>query len=403
MLRGTGKLTFLFFIVIAVIVAYGAGFTIGKSQSRIVPIEGVHNTQLGQSETVDFSLFWDAWRILQEKYAGRDSFNYQEMVHGAIAGVAESLGDPYTLFMDPEETKRFRDDISGSFEGVGMEIGVRNRELTVIAPLEGSPAKAAGLRSGDVVVSVDGTFTHDITIDEAVSLIRGPRGSDVTLGVLRDTWTEVKDIVVTRAVIEIPSLAWEIREGNIAYIELFHFSEDASGAFATAATQVLASNADRIVLDLRNNPGGFLEVAVRIAGWFLERESVVVVEDFGGSEKEQTYKSRGNGRLGSYPMVILINQGSASASEILAGALRDHKGVSLIGEKSFGKGSVQELQSLAGDASLKITVANWLTPNGNHITDVGLEPDIMVELTPEDFDQEEDPQLDKALEIIKNL
>ena len=403
MLRGIGKVAVLFFIAAAVFGAYFYGFQVGKSEARIVPIEGVQNTQLGAPEAIDFSLFWDAWRIIQEGYATAATLDYQEMVYGAISGMVESLGDPYTVFMDPEDTKRFKDDISGSFEGVGMEIGIRNRELQVIAPLEGTPAKEAGLRPGDIIVRVDDTFTRNITIEEAVSLIRGPRGTDVTLSILRDGWSETRDFVITRAVIKIPSLEWEMRDGNIAYIQLFHFSEQASRTFQMAATSVLASSADRIILDLRNNPGGFLEVAVDIAGWFLERGQVVVVEDFGEEERETIYKARGNGRLGSYPLVILMNQGSASASEILAGALRDHKEVLIVGEKSFGKGSVQELESLSGEASLKVTVANWLTPQGNHITDVGLEPDVEVVKTQEDFDQELDPQLDKALELVKDL
>jgi len=325
------------------------------------------------------------------------------MVFGAISGMVKSLGDPYTVFMNPEDTKRFQDDISGSFEGVGMEIGIRNRNLQVISPLEGTPAKAAGLRPGDLIVRIDDTPARDLTLEEAVSLIRGPRGVDVVLSILRDDWTESREFSITRAVIKIPSLEWEILEGNIAYIQLFHFSEPAARIFGMAANGVLASSADRIILDLRNNPGGFLEVAVTIAGWFLEKDQLVVTEDFGEEGKERTYKAKGSGRLGSYPLVILLNQGSASASEILAGALRDHRGVMIVGEKSFGKGSVQELESLAGDASLKITVANWLTPNGSHITDIGLEPDVKVEMTPEDFEEERDPQFDKALEIVKNL
>ncbi|MDP4007446.1 MAG: S41 family peptidase [bacterium] len=403
MLRGTGKLAFLFFLVVAVLGAYVFGFQVGKSQARIVPIEGVQNTQFGQPSLVDFSLFWDAWRIIQERYAGNDSLSYQDMLYGAISGMVDSLGDPYTVFMDPEESKRFKDDISGSFEGVGMEIGIRNKELRIISPLEGTPAKEAGLRPGDVILQIDDTFTRNLTIEEAVSLIRGPRGSDVTLSIFREKWSEPKDFVVTRAVIEIPSLKWEMLQGDIAHIQLFQFSEQAGKTFSTAATQILSSPAERIILDLRGNPGGFLEVAVDIAGWFLERGQVVVTEDFGEEGKEITYKAQGNGRLGSYPIVILMNQGSASASEILAGALRDHKGVLLVGEKSFGKGSVQELENLFGEASLKVTVANWLTPLGHHITNIGLEPDVLVELTSEDFEQDLDPQLDKALELIEDL
>ena len=190
MLRGTGKLAVLFFIGAAVIGAYYFGFQVGKSEARIIPIEGVQNTQFGAPEAVDFSLFWNAWNTIQEKYAATDPFDYQEMVYGAISGMVESLGDPYTIFMDPEDTKRFRDDISGSFEGVGMEIGIRNRELQVISPLEGTPAKAAGLRPGDIIVRIDDAFTRNIAIEEAVSLIRGPRGTDVTLSILRSDWSE---------------------------------------------------------------------------------------------------------------------------------------------------------------------------------------------------------------------
>lgn len=403
MTRGTGKLAVLFFVGLFVVGAYFWGFQAGKSEARIVPIEGVVNLQEGQPESADFSLFWDAWRILQEKYAAKDSLNYQDMLFGAVSGMVEALGDPYTVFLDPEDSKRFQDDISGSFEGVGMEVGIRNRRLQVIAPLEGTPAKKAGLRPGDIIAAIDGTPAQDLALDEAVSLIRGPRGEDVVLTILRDDWTEPRDFSITREVIKIVSLEWEILQGDVAYIQLFHFSEPATRTFGAAANGVLAAGAERVILDLRNNPGGFLEVAVDIAGWFLERDQLVVTEDFGEQGKERVYKAEGNGRLGSLPLVILQNQGSASASEILAGALRDHKGVLIVGEKSFGKGSVQELEDLAGGASLKLTVANWLTPNGSHITDVGLEPDVLVEMTPEDFENNLDPQLDKALEIVKNL
>ncbi|MDA1337535.1 MAG: S41 family peptidase [bacterium] len=403
MIKGTGKLAILFFIGAMVIGAYFYGFKVGKSEARIVPIEGVKNAEVGQPEAVDFSLFWDTWGILQEKYAKAESFDYQKMVYGAISGMVDSLEDPYTVFMEPEDSRRFQDDISGSFEGVGMEVGIRDRQLQIIAPLEGTPAKKAGLRSGDIIVKIDDSPTRSLSLDEAVSLIRGPRGTNVTLAILRDDWTETKDIVVTRATIKIVSVKWEIRKDNIAYVQLIHFSEDASGTFSAAATGILASSADRIILDLRNNPGGFLEVAVDIAGWFLERDQVVVIEDFGEEGSEVIYKAKGNGKLGSYPVIILMNQGSASASEILAGALRDHSAVALVGEKSFGKGSVQELENLTGGGALKVTVANWLTPNGDHITDIGLEPDVQVEMTPEDFASELDPQLDKALELIRDL
>jgi len=288
---------------------------------------------------------------------------------------------------------------------VGMEIGIKKGQLQVIAPLEGTPAQKAGLRSGDKILKINDTETSDLTIDEAVDLIRGPKGTEVTLTIFREEWKKTKEIKLMRDVIEVPSLKREIKEidgQKIAYIQLYQFSENASFDFRKAAIEILTSPAQKIILDLRNNPGGYLEVAQDITGWFLEKGKIVVIEDF-GQGNEQEYKAQGPGTFSDYKVVILINQGSASASEILAGALRDNRGILLIGEKSFGKGSVQELEKLKEGSSLKITVAKWLTPKGQLITDVGLEPDIKVEMTEEDYEQDRDPQLDKAIEIIKGL
>ena len=347
---------------------------------------------------IDFSLFWDVWQKLEDKFYGE--LDYQEMIYGAISGMVESLGDPYTVFFDPEETKIFEEDVKGVFEGVGMEIGVRDGELTVIAPLEGTPAQKAGLRAGDKIVKVDGTSTADLTTDEAVKLIRGPKGTEVCLTIYREDWQENKEIKIIRDVVEIPSLDWQMKGDDIAYIRLYQFSASASYDFRSISREILVSPAKKIILDLRNNPGGYLEVAVDIAGWFLEKGEVVVIEDFGTIKED--YKADGPAKFVSYPVIVLINQGSASASEILAGALRDNRGVEIIGEKSFGKGTVQVLENLE-EGSLKITVADWLTPNGEIINEKGIEPDLEIEISKEDYDQEKDPQLDKAIEILKGL
>jgi len=315
--------------------------------------------------------------------------------------MVESIGDPYTVFFDPEDTKKFLEDITGRFEGVGMEIGIRNNGLQVIAPLEGTPAQKAGLRAGDRIIKVDGKLTTELTLEEAVTLIRGEKGTKVVLTIFRETWDAPKDIEIERAVIEVPSLKWELLEGNIAYIKIYHFSEKASFDFSRASIQILTSGAERIILDLRNNPGGYLEVARDIAGFFLKKGEVVVIEDSGREKRE--YKARGNAIFLGYPLVVLINEGSASGAEILAGALKDNLDIILIGETSFGKGSVQQLERLKGGSSLKITTAKWLTPQGKIITDVGLEPDIKVEMTEEDYQEGRDPQLDKAIEVIKEL
>jgi len=389
---GFKKTLISIFLVIVILASFGGGFYFGKSQCKICP-----------PEEIDFSLFWEAWAKLQEKFADKEKFDIQEMIYGAISGMVKSLEDPYTTFLNPEDTERFIEDVKGTFEGVGMEIGIKKGQLQVIAPLEGTPAQKAGLRAGDKIIKVDDTLTADITVDEAVNLIRGPKGTEVTLTIYREEWETTKEIKIVRGLIEIPSLKWELKDENIAYLKLYQFSEKASFDFSKAAIEILASPCQKIILDLRNNPGGYLEIAQDIAGWFLERGQIVVIEDFGAGEEQKIYKAQGNTSLAEYPIVILINQGSASGSEILAGALRDNRGIKLIGEQSFGKGSVQELERLKGGSSLKITVAKWLTPKGDLITDVGLEPDIKVEMTDEDYEEGRDPQLDKAIEIIKNL
>jgi len=386
------KVVISFFLVIVILASFGGGFYYGKLQCKICP-----------PEEIDFSLFWEAWAKLQEKFSDKEKFDIQEMIYGAISGMVKSLEDPYTTFLNPEDTKRFIEDVKGTFEGVGMEIGIREGQLQVIAPLEGTPAKKAGLRAGDKIIKVDDTLTADITVDEAVNLIRGPKGTEVTLTIYREEWETTKEIKIVRGVIEVPSLKWEIIDENIAYLKLYQFSEKASFDFSKAAIEILASPCQKIILDLRNNPGGYLEIAQEISGWFLERGQIVVIEDFGAGEEQKVYKAQGNTSLAEYPTVILINQGSASGSEILAGALRDNRGIKLIGEQSFGKGSVQELERLKGGSSLKITVAKWLTPKGELITDVGLEPDIKVEITEEDYEEGRDPQLDKAIEVIQKL
>jgi len=382
------------FLIIGLAVVFIAGFFIGKISvvCKFCP-----------PEEIDFSLLWEAWHKLEENYVNPERLDHQKMVYGAISGMVKSIDDPYTLFFSPEETKKFLEDISGSFEGIGIEIGIRKGQLQVIAPLEGTPAQEAGVRAGDKIIKIGETLTMDLTIEEAVSLIRGPKGTEVTLTIMRDEWDTPKEFKIKRDTIEIPSMKWELKENNIAYIKLYHFSEKSHLDFQKLALEILNSSADRIILDLRNNPGGYLERAQNIAGWFLERNQTVVIEDFGSGGKQEIYKAKGNSQLKDFPLVILINQGSASASEILASALRDNRGVKLIGETSYGKGSVQKLEELEDGSSLKVTIANWLSPNGELITDKGLKPDIEVIMTDEDYNEQRDPQLDKALEVIKGI
>ncbi len=390
-------------ILILLIVVFATGYIIGEDRKQC---------PYCAPEEVDFSILWEAWHKLEAEYFNSDELDRQEMVWGATKGMIESVGDPYTVFFNPQETKTFLEDVSGQFEGIGIEIGVRDSQLQVVAPLEGTPAEKAGLRPGDKIIKIDGKATTDITIEEAVTLIRGEKGTEVVLTILRDEWDNGEDFVIKRGVIKIPSLKWEIlasdgeadgKDGNVAYIKLYHFSENIDSDFQTAGFDILETPADRIVLDLRSNPGGYLQMAQYVAGWFIARGQIVVIEDFGQGEEREERKAEGNTKFLDFPVVVLINEGTASASEILAAALRDNRQIKLIGETSFGKGSVQKLEYLADGSSLKVTVADWLTPFGRHITGEGLEPDIVVEMTDEDYEQDKDPQLEKALEIIKGL
>jgi carboxyl-terminal processing protease len=367
------------------------GYSLGKAQCPVC-----------KPDEIDFSLFWEAYHKLKENFVDGEKIDAKTVVYGAIEGMVNALGDPYTVFFRPEDGKRFEEDVSGVFEGIGVEIGIKKGQLQVIAPLEGTPAKKAGLRAGDKILKVNDTETGGLTIEEAVKMIRGPKDTKVVLTILREGWDKPREIEVVRGVIEIPSLKWEIKESDIAYLKLFQFSGTASSDFRKAAFEILNSPAKKIILDLRDNPGGYLEVAQQIGGWFLQRGEIIVTEEFSNGEKTE-FKSMGPASLSSYPIVILINQGSASASEILAGALKDNRGIILIGEKSFGKGSIQSVEKLRDGSSLKITIAKWLTPKGQVLTNQGLEPDLKVKMTDEDFEKGRDPQLDKALEVIKGL
>ena len=383
--------------------SFKIGVFVGEENILKTPPPQLANENEGKVEEVDFSIFWESWRKLERNYLNKKEIDYQAMVYGAIKGMVGSLDDPYTTFFKPKESKDFDEELSGKYEGVGMEITIRNGKLTVVSPFEGSPAQEAGLKPGDAILEVGGVSTEDLPIEESVEMIKGPEGTKVILTVQRSSWAGPKEIEVQREVIKIPTLSWELLESEIALIKIYQFNAIVGSEFKKAALEILASGAEGVIVDLRNNPGGFLDMAEDIAGWFVEKGEIIVIQDFGEGKERQVYKSRGPSSFFGCPTVVLINQGSASGAEILAGALRDRNEAKLVGETSFGKGSVQEKISLSDDSSLKITIAKWLTPNGSSIDEVGLSPDFEVELTEDDWDNNCDPQLEKAIEVVKSL
>lgn len=363
--------------------------------------EEIKVESIGDKDKIDMTLYWNVFNKLKEKYVDADKLTTDELLYNSIKGMLATTDDPYTVFMDPKENKEFGEDIGGTFEGIGAELGMKEGILTVVSPLKDSPSEKAGLRSGDKILKVDDESTENMGIDLAVSKIRGKDGTTVKLTIYRpDSEEKTKEITVTRGVIKVDSVTFEIKDNNIAYFNVVRFGDDTAIVFSKLMKQ-MPKDTKGIIVDLRSNPGGYLDVAIDMASLMLPNGKTVVIEE-GRDGKRKNFYSRGEDEFADKKIVLLINEGSASASEILAGALKDNKeNVTLVGKKSYGKGSVQELLELPGETSVKITVARWLTPKGEQINKKGINPDIEVELTEDDYNNDRDPQLDKALELLK--
>lgn len=391
--------------------AFATGVYTGASgRPEIARVASILGAAEASAPEVDMTAFWKTWNIIDEKFvpvgsASSTLASNQERVWGAIEGLVDSLGDQYSFFLPPEDKKIFEENLSGNFGGVGIEIDIRDEVLTVVAPLKGTPAERAGIKSGDKVIKIGDTLTVGLKIDEAVNLIRGEIGTSVTLAVLRDESAEPLEFELIRANIEVPVIDTEARDG-VFIITLHSFSANSPRAFQQALRQFVSERkTNKLILDLRGNPGGYLEAAVDMASWFLPVGKVVVIEDRGGNSEQKAYRSRGyNAFTDNLKLAILVDEGSASASEILAGALSEYGKATLVGEKTFGKGSVQEVVAVTDDTSVKITIARWLTPNGKSISPDGLEPEVkVVAPTAEERKKnpDADPQLVKAIEILK--
>lgn len=386
-----------------VAVAFFSGIHIGSGARLGTSVDSLFAASRAQ-ETVDLSRFWHVWDLLNERFvsaSSTDPLTQEQRVNGAIRGLVGAYGDPYTVYLAPEDNALFQEDISGNFQGVGMEVGSRDGVLTVIAPLPNTPAEKAGIRSGDKIIRINGNSTENMSIDVAVKHIRGEKSTEVLLTVLHEGDTAFHEIKVVRDTIDIPTIETQKKDG-VFIIRLFNFSATAEAKFQEALRGYARSGEKKLLLDLRGNPGGYLQSAVGIASYFLPTGKVIVRESFGKGQKEHLYRSSGRllGKYAPTKMAVLIDGGSASASEIVAGALREHGVATLIGTQSFGKGSVQELIDLDGGSSLKITIARWLTPNGNSISEGGLTPDITVKNTAKDQKRGEDVQLKAAIAYL---
>ncbi|MDA8596952.1 S41 family peptidase [Candidatus Pacebacteria bacterium] len=388
--------------------AFFSGMQIGTGQSLSEGLEAsaysFFQSQAEPATDVDFGEFWRVWNLMEEKFVSSTStgaLTSEDMLRGAIEGLVDSYGDPYSVYLPPREAEQFEENISGNFSGVGMEVGMRNAVVTVIAPLPDTPAEKAGIMPGDAIIRIDEVSTEGMNIDEAVKRIRGEKGTEVVLTVYREGEVELLEIPVIRDTINIPTIDTEL-QGDVFIISLYSFNALAEMKMQEALREYVTSGANKLVLDLRGNPGGFLQSAVSISSYFLPTGKVIVRENFGDDTAEQVFRSQGKTLQEFAPedIVILIDRGSASASEIMAGALSQHGVATLIGATTFGKGSVQELVELPEGSSLKVTIARWLTPDGTSISAGGLTPDVSIPRTAADIMSETDPQLEAALEWL---
>ncbi len=349
---------------------------------------------------VDFQGFWDIWKTVHDRSVYQPTSDVK-MYYGAIEGMVASLDDPYSVYFDPEFAQKFSSELEGTFDGIGAEVGTKNGNLTVIAPLPGSPAANAGVKAGDRILEIDGVDTTGMLIDDAVNRIRGKKGTQVKLLIMRDGLKEPKEITITRDTIVVQPVKWAVKQANgkkLFIITLTQFNDKTDSEFDAAVRAAVLENPAGIILDLRNNPGGYLDSAVKVAGDWIPH-GTVVAEKFSDATIKN-HDADGAGRLADIPTVVLVNEGSASAAEILSGALQDDGKAQLVGEKTYGKGSVQDYTEFADGSALKLTVALWLTPKGRSINKEGIAPDVEVKLTEDDFSHDRDPQLDKAIQML---
>lgn len=398
-------------VVLFVVIVFSSGAYLAISNKTISRLAENQALYLGKitgkydktdgkwSQNVDFDLYFDVWDLLNTDYVNKDELSEKKMFYGSLKGLVSSLDDPYTEFMDPQENKEFNDDMAGTFDGIGAEIGVRDEVLTVISPIDGTPANRAGIMSGDKILKINDEITSNMNINEAVGKIRGTKGTEVVLNIFREGVEDPFDVKIIRDTIVVRSVTYKTLDNDIFLIKVSSFNNDTEGLFARAIKEMNTAKSKGVIIDLRNNPGGYLETSVAMLGEWINGE-VAVIESFADG-RLVNYRANGLNGLEKYKTVILINGGSASASEILTGALQHYGKATIIGEKSYGKGSVQVVKNLKDGSAVKITMAEWLTPGGQNINKEGIKPDIEVELSYDDYKNNRDPQLEAAKKFFK--
>ena len=390
--------------LLAVLVALvvGASFGAGVGLGLYVAPEQNQPSGVAAEQQEQFGIFWEAWEIVERDFFHPDREPQAlDMTYGAIRGMVASMGDPNTLFVEPAQTSIWEQDLQGEFEGIGATVNMEDGRLVIIQPLPSSPAEKAGLLPNDIVLTVDGLSIEGIELLEAISLIRGPEGTVVILGISREGRDGVFDVSVERGRIELATLDAELLDDGIAYVRLLEFNGRADSLMRSALERLMDQEPKGLIIDLRSNPGGFLGTAVDIGSQFIDKGIILIERSKNGVERE--HRARKGGLATEVPLVVLVDGGSASASEIVAAAVQDHKRGILVGQPTHGKGSVQNTHHLSDGSSIRVTVSRWYTPNDREISPQGLTPDIAVEMTAEDMAQGRDPQLARAREYLLAL
>lgn len=401
-IKGLGELWGVKVVMLAIV--FCAGIYSGRYvfPTQLANAQNYNMGTINIQASPEMKLYEDVKKLLDEKFIKAVDVKEDAKAYGSIKGLVESYGDPYTVFFPPTQAKEFKTVVSGSFSGVGMEVGIKEGVLTVIAPLKKSPAEKAGMMPDDKILKINGTSTEGMATDVAVRLIRGEKGTPVTLSIFRKSEDKARDITIIRDTIDVPVIDTQVID-NTFVISLYSFSENSAQKFQEALQKFAESKKKNLVIDVRNNPGGYLEAAVLMASFFFPENKLIVSEDFTRTGAKNTHKSKGfNVVPNDVKIVILVNKGSASASEILAGAFQDYDRAKIVGEKTFGKGSVQEYIELPNGTSIKVTVARWLTPLGHSISEQGVTPDILVALREKAKGEKIDNQLQMAITVLNN-